>query len=118
MAASSGLYKENDMRYSEQLIQQVWEKARASAEIDAAVWREDECGAWISRRCYGDSDADFGWKIVNVSPGGPDTLENLRPLNHRNAYDVAVQQAKCHVTADRTGLATFEHTFQPRNRDV
>ena len=106
------------MGYSEKLIQQVWEKARASAEIDAEVWREDECGAWISRRSYGDSNADFGWKIVNVTPGGSDTPENLRAFHHRNAYDMANQQAKCHVTADRTGLATFEHTFQPRNRNI
>jgi len=106
------------MEYSEKLIQQVWEKARASAEIDAEVWREDECGAWISRRGYGDSNADFGWKIIKVSAGGPDTLENLRAFHHRNAYDPASQQAKCHVTADRTGLATFEHTFQPRNRNI
>ena len=104
------------MGYNEQLIQQVWEKARASADINAELWREDECGAWINRRHYGDGVSDFGWKIVNVTAGEPDTLENLRAFHHRNAYDPASQQAKCHVTADRTGLATFEHTFQPRNR--
>ena len=50
--------------------------------------------------------------------GKPDTLENLRPFHHRNGYDVSRSQAKCNVTADRTGLATFEHTFDPRNRKV
>lgn len=105
------------MAYNEQLIQQVWEKARASADINAELWREDECGAWINRRHYGDSVSDFGWKIVNVTAGGADTPENLRAFHHRNAYDPASGQAKCHVTADRTGLATFEHTFQPRNRE-
>jgi len=118
MAASSGLDKENNMGYSEQLIQQVWEKARANADINADLWREDECGAWINRQYYGNTDSDFGWKIVNVTPGEPDTMENLRPFHHRNAYDLANQKAKCHVTADRTGLATFEHTFQPRNRNI
>lgn len=106
------------MGYSEQMIQQVWEKARASADINAELWREDECGAWITRRHYGDTDSDFGWKIVNVTPGEQGTLENLRPFHHRNAYDLSNQQARCHVTADRTGLATFEHTFQPRNRNI
>lgn len=104
------------MEYSEQLIQQVWEKGRGSGDADTSLWREDECGAWISRPDYGKADSDFGWKIVNVTPGAPHTLENLRPFHHRNAYDVASRQAKRHVTADRTGLATFEHTFQPRNR--
>lgn len=106
------------MNYSEQLIQQVWEKGRANGEIDSDLWREDECGAWINRADYGKADSDFGWKIVNVTPGAPDTPENLRPLHHDNVYDVAKHQARRHVTADRSGLATFEHTFDPRNRKV
>ncbi|HUX91493.1 MAG TPA: hypothetical protein VMV48_12490 [Gallionellaceae bacterium] len=106
------------MEYSEELIQQVWAKGRGSGEIDTDVWREDECGAWISRMDYGRTDTDFGWQIVNVTPGAPDTLENLRPFHHHNGYDVANKKARRHVTADRTGLATFEHTSQPRNRKV
>lgn len=106
------------MNYSEQLIQQVWEKGRANGEIDSDMWREDECGAWISRAEYGKTDSDFGWKIVNVTPGAPDTPKNLRPFHHGNGYDVAKHQARRHVTADRSGLATFEHTFDPRNRMV
>lgn len=106
------------MDYSEQLIQQVWEKGRGSNEIDTGLWREDECGAWISRTDYGKTDSDFGWKVVNVAAGAPDTLENLRPFHHRNGYDIANHRAKRNVTADRTGLATFEHSFQPRNRNL
>lgn len=106
------------MKYGEQLIQQVWEKGRASGETNADLWREDGCGAWISRKHYGDTYSDFGWKIVNVTPGAPDELENLQPFHHRNGYDFANHQPNCHVKADRTGLATFEHTFQPRNRNI
>lgn len=106
------------MEYSEQLIQQVWEKGRGSGGIDTDLWREDECGAWISRPDYGKTDSEFGWKIVNVSAGAPDTLENLRPFHLGNGYDLANHQARRHVTADRTGLATFEHMFQPHNRNV
>lgn len=104
------------MAYSEQLIQQVWEKGRAFGEISADMWREDECGAWISRPDYGKSDSEFGWKIVKVEASAPDTPENLRPFHYRNEYDLASHQAKRHVTADRTGLPVFEHTFQPHNR--
>lgn len=106
------------MKFSEQLIQQVWEKGRASGEIDSDLWREDECGAWINRADYGKTDSDFGWRIVNVTPGAPDALEHLRPLHHGNGYDLPGHQPKPHITADRTGIATFEHTFQPRNRKV
>lgn len=106
------------MKFSEQLVQQVWEKGRANGEIDSDLWREDECGAWISRADYGKTDSDFGWRIVNVTPGAPDTPEHLRPFHHANGYDLPGGQPKRHVTADRTGIATFEHTFQPRNRKV
>lgn len=106
------------MEYSEQLIQQVWEKARANTAISMDMWREDECGAWIARQHYRDTDSNFGWKIVNVSAGGPDTLENLRAFHHRNSYDTGGQRAQCHITADRTGLAPFEHSSQLRNRSV
>ncbi len=119
MAESNGLNnKESNMKYSEQLIQQVWEKGRAYGEISADKWREDECGAWISRPDYGNADSEFGWKIVSVTPGAQDTLENLRPFHHRNGYDLANHKAKRHVTADRTGLSVFEHTFQPHNRKL
>jgi hypothetical protein len=114
----SDLNKESDMEYSEQLIQQVWEKGRASGDINSDLWREDECGAWICRADYGKTDTDFGWKIVNVTAGAPDTPENLRPFHHRNGYDLANRQARSHVTADRTGLATFEHAFDLRNRNI
>ncbi len=106
------------MKYGEQIIQQVWEKARASGEIDSNVWREDECGAWIRREDYGRTDSEFGWRIVNVAPGAPDTPENLRAFHLLNVYDLANGQARCHVAGDRTGMPVFEHTFDPRNREV
>ena len=106
------------MKLSEQLIQRVWEKGRASTDISSDLWREDECGAWIRRADYGKTDSDFGWKIVNVTSGSPDAPEALRPFHHRNGYDVANHQAQRRVTADRTGLATFEHSLDPRNRNA
>jgi len=106
------------MGYSENLIQQVWEKGRATTDISMDLWREDECGAWISRTDYGKADSEFGWRIVNVTPGGPDSVENLRPFHFRNGYDMANHKVKRHVTADRTLLATFERTFEPRNRNT
>jgi hypothetical protein len=106
------------MSYSRDLVQQVWEKARAYTEISPDAWREDECGAWMRREDYGRTDTEFGWRVVNVSAGGADTLENLRPFHHRNGYDVGGRRHLRHVTADRTGMAVFEHNFEPKNREV
>ena len=106
------------MELSEELVEQVWEKARASFDADSGLWREDECGAWISRIQYGHQNTDFGWRIENVSAGGADILENLRAFHHGNSFDRASGHPKCHVTADRTGLASSERTFQPRNKNI
>ena len=106
------------MEYSEQLIQQVWEKARVNSDVEMNQWREDECDAWIARQHYRDTGSNFGWTIINISAGGPDILENLRPFHHRNSYSIAGQHAQCYVTADRTDLPPFEHSPEPRNRDV
>ena len=58
------------MEYDEQLVQQVWEKARVNSDVEMNQWREDECGAWIAREHYGDIGSNFGWIIINVSAGG------------------------------------------------
>ncbi len=104
------------MAYSDDLVQRVWEKGRAYAEIGNDIWREDECGAWIRREDYGRTDSEFGWKIVNVSGGGADKVENLRPFHHQNSYDLGNRKQVQHVVADRKGMAVFEHNFEPKNR--
>lgn len=35
------------MAFSEETIQQVWEKATPVAGNDPAVWRQDQCKAWM-----------------------------------------------------------------------
>lgn len=106
------------MAVSEELIQQVWEKARVMADRDGAEWRKDECGAWLQREAYGQEHSEFGWMIANTSLGGEDVLENLHPLHYRNAYDRANGRAHCHVTADRTGMQPTGHIDHPANRTV
>lgn len=104
------------MSYSESLVQQVWERARAYTELDSGMWREDECGAWICRDQYGRSDSEFGWKIVKVSAGGAESADNLRALHYSNDYDIANHKHRPHVVADRTAMPVFEHNFEPKNR--
>lgn len=47
------------MAFSEETIQQVWEKATPVAGNDPAVWRQDQCKAWIGRRFYGNRNSDM-----------------------------------------------------------
>lgn len=106
------------MAWDEDTIQKVWEKGRVAPDQAAEQWRTDECGAWMHRAQYGNSESEFGWKIQNVSAGGADRVENLRPFHNANGFDVARRKAHCHVTADRTGIAPSQLVGAPRNRRV
>jgi hypothetical protein len=102
--------------FSKDVVDRVWQHARVMTDLDPQTWRKDECGAWIRREHYGREDSDFGWKIVNVAAGAPDTVENLRPLQHANGYDRAERRACCKLTADQTDLPGTARTREPRNR--
>ena len=74
------------MKWSEDIINSVWEKARKVNEFDPTLFRIDACGAWIMRDKYG-KDHPFGWVIDHIYPvskGGTDELYNLRPLQIEN----------------------------------
>jgi hypothetical protein len=93
------------MELSQQLVQQVWDNARAVLGNDPNTWRKDECGAWMKRNHYQNHDSEFGWKIENVSPGGPDEPSNLRAIHWQNEFDRASGHAHCRITADPDGIA-------------
>ncbi|MBS1188836.1 MAG: hypothetical protein H6R10_628 [Rhodocyclaceae bacterium] len=104
------------MEFSAEMVQQVWDKARANADQNPDTWRRDECGAWIRREHYGRQDSEFGWRIENVSVGGPNTVDNLRALNCANSYDRANGRAHCRLAADLSNIPAPERVFEPRNR--
>lgn len=104
------------MEFNEELIQQVWEKGRGMPEQDAIVWRKDECGAWIRHGHFGNENSEFGWKIVNVSVGGPNVLENLQPFHLKNSYDRGNGQPQCHISEDRTGIQPTAQIDTPHNK--
>jgi hypothetical protein len=87
------------MPWSEDMIQKVWEKGRIVENNDPKEWRKDECGAWIGRKFYANRNSQYGWEIDHISPGGPDTLSNLRPLQWENNVDKSDGRLKCNVTA-------------------
>ena len=87
------------MIWNEEMIQSIWEKGQITNNNDKHKWRKDECGAWIGRQEYGNRDSEYGWEIDHISPGGPDELSNLRPLQWQNNLEKSDGPLKCKVTA-------------------
>lgn len=106
------------MGFTEQHIQQVWEKGRATQHRSPEEWRKDECGAWIRRSHYGSTESTYGWKIANTAPGPADSVDALRPLHRNNTFDIPSGRAQCRITADREGLGATQIAGSPRNREV
>ena len=88
------------MSFTNDTVQKVWEKGRKVENNDPNVWRIDECGAWIQRTQYGNRNSQYGWEIDHISPGGADTLSNLRPLQWQNNVDKSDGRLKCNITAN------------------
>lgn len=75
------------MPFTDEKIQQVWEKGTVVSDNDPNVYRKDACKAWIRRNHYGNRDSQYGWEIDHIqleSEGGGDELSNLRPLQWQN----------------------------------
>lgn len=83
------------MAFSEQQIQDVWNRAMVVKGYDPVRFRKDACGAWIMRDKYGDTDSIYGWVVDHVVPQSLlkkkgysqeaiDSPANLRALQHEN----------------------------------
>lgn len=73
--------------FSEDIIQQVWNKARVVKGYDAETIRKDSSGAWILRTEYGNTNSIYGWEIDHIYPkvkGGDDNIDNLRAVQWEN----------------------------------
>jgi hypothetical protein len=106
------------MQFSETVIEAVWEKAREIPGRYPADWRQDECGAWLHRHKYNNSDSEYGWKIDKIVAGGADEVDNLQAFHLSNGVDIADGQRRCRVSADRTGLVAGQRVHLPRNSSV
>lgn len=102
----------------ESLINEVWEQARAVAELDPDEWRQDQCGAWIRRDHYRNAASEFGWRILDIVPDHPDEPETLRAFHVLNSFNVAQGRPVCNAHADRKDIAAGTAAAQPHNLAV
>lgn len=100
----------NRQPFSNDVINQVWNKAHIVEGYDSTVIRKDRCGAWIRRVSFGmnATSLSMGWEIDHIKPlakGGSDDLINLQPLqweNNRHKLD-SYPEWNCYVTASVEG---------------
>lgn len=88
------------METDEKRVDEVWKRGQTVPGVNPREFRKDECDAWISKSKYGDTDSPYGWEIDHISPGGPDVLSNLRPLQWENNRDKSDGRLKCNIKAD------------------
>lgn len=74
------------MAFTQEVIDEVWDKGSVVQGYDERLIRRDCCGAWMMKDEYG-QNSDFGWVIDHVYPisrGGDDNIKNLRPMQWQN----------------------------------
>jgi len=89
------------LSYDEGTIKKVWEKGGIIPGYDPEAWRQDECGAWIGRRFYGNKDSQYGWEIFAAEPrvqGSEVETSNLHPMQWENSKARKLGRSKCVVT--------------------
>lgn len=89
------------MAWTKEVILTVWQKGEVVTNYDSTKHRKDDCNAWIQFDKYGDRNSIYGWEIDHISPGGSDTLSNLRPLQWKNNVDKNDGRLKCNVISER-----------------
>lgn len=78
--------KRDGRTFDEKEVQVVWDKGAVAAGYDPRFVRKDACGVLIERSKYGETST-YGWEIDHMIPvalGGPDSLQNLQPLQWQN----------------------------------
>lgn len=102
------------MAFTDEQIQQVWEKGREVEGYDKDKYRKDACGAWMIRGKYGDGSSIYGWVIDHIMPrillfelgiseSEINSLENLRPFNYINNMEKGRDFPRYHASVVSKG---------------
>ena len=83
--------------WTEEDIQAVWDKGHPVQGYNSAVYRQDDCTAWMQRDKHGDRDSILGWEIDHINPDGGDHISNLRPLQWENNVAKSDGRTECVV---------------------
>lgn len=72
--------------FSQEEINEVWEKAIPQPKNNPDLFRKDYAGAWIRKDAYGEH-SEYGWEIDHIKPlviDGSHDISNLEPLQWQN----------------------------------
>jgi hypothetical protein len=112
-------------RYTDDELNQIWEKASVIDNFDSTIYRKDACGAWIMRDKYG-TNSPFGWEVDHIYPEKKlrqhevpedmiNNIINLRPLNYFNnrskGTDFPSYQASITSVDRKNVTGSFEQTI-------
>ena len=104
------------MQFDNSIIEAVWNKARTIPDQIPSEWRQDQCGAWLQWEKYNNPKAEYGWKILNVTPGIRKEIDDLQAFHWNNDYDIENNKPQCRVSADRTDLAPGQYIDSLHNK--
>lgn len=82
-------------QFTDEQINEIWEKGIQDSRFDSNSIRKDACGAWIIKNRYNDRNSPFGWEIDHIYPESKlkekdvpedliNNIINLRPMNWKN----------------------------------
>lgn len=72
---------------SQDIVIEVWKKAKPVDGVNPDQLRQDYAGAWIRFVDYGNRDSQYGWEIDHLKPlsmNGTDVPDNCLPLQWQN----------------------------------
>ena len=81
------------VQFTDEQLNEIWEKGLIDSRFDPNLVRKDACGAWMIRGRYNDQKSTFGWEVDHIYPESKlknlevpdeliDNMVNLRPLSN------------------------------------
>ena len=55
-------------QFTDEQINEIWNKGLQDSKFDPNLVRRDACGAWMIRSRYNDRKSPFGWEVDHIYP--------------------------------------------------